>query len=276
MTACMTNPPFYDLEEIISEGGHAVCTGTNTEMRTLGGEVAFIAAMILDSLVMQRAGCRWYTCMVGKKASIKTLRALLRDAGVPIVHSTRFAQGRTMRWGLAWSFYEDSPPLSVYTKEAAGRKKSKTIAVVSSALRSTQLPSEKGEGEDSQVAIVQQRVQLAYDEIEKRHRSSSVHVDRTPDNEDEDEDEEGHVCCRISVGPDRTLLYLVRIRVLPKDEEEAVVVEVELEQSSECPVALAQALSMQGVLATLEQHLQRNNRSWRRELGRASSEGREK
>ena len=141
----MTNPPFYDLEEIISEGGHAVCTGTNTEMRTLGGEVAFIAAMILDSLVMQRAGCRWYTCMVGKKASIKTLRALLRDAGVPIVHSTRFAQGRTMRWGLAWSFYEDSPPLSVYTKEAAGRKKSKTIAVVSSALRAL-TPSEKGEG----------------------------------------------------------------------------------------------------------------------------------
>ncbi|XP_010149152.1 PREDICTED: LOW QUALITY PROTEIN: methyltransferase-like protein 16, partial [Eurypyga helias] len=56
----------------------------------------------------------WYSCMLGKKCSLAPLKEELRIQGVPKVTHTEFCQGRTMRWALAWSFYEDvqvpSPP----------------------------------------------------------------------------------------------------------------------------------------------------------------------
>ncbi|NXP81397.1 MET16 methyltransferase, partial [Ramphastos sulfuratus] len=57
---------------------------------------------------------RWYSCMLGKKCSLAPLKEELRIQGVPKVTHTEFCQGRTMRWALAWSFYDDvqvpSPP----------------------------------------------------------------------------------------------------------------------------------------------------------------------
>ncbi len=46
----------------------------------------------------------WFTTMVGKKETLKRVRAMLHALGVPSVRSTQFTQGRTQRWGLAWSF----------------------------------------------------------------------------------------------------------------------------------------------------------------------------
>ncbi len=46
----------------------------------------------------------WFTTMVGKKETLKRVRAMLNALGVPGVRSTQFTQGRTQRWGLAWSF----------------------------------------------------------------------------------------------------------------------------------------------------------------------------
>ena len=46
----------------------------------------------------------WFTTMVGKKETLKRVRAMLHALGVPSVRSTQFTQGRTHRWGLAWSF----------------------------------------------------------------------------------------------------------------------------------------------------------------------------
>lgn len=46
----------------------------------------------------------WFTTMVGKKETLKRVRALLHAHGVPSVRSTQFTQGRMHRWGLAWSF----------------------------------------------------------------------------------------------------------------------------------------------------------------------------
>lgn len=42
--------------------------------------------------------------MVGRKSNLKYLIAKLWDVGVTIVKTTEFVQGRTSRWGLAWSF----------------------------------------------------------------------------------------------------------------------------------------------------------------------------
>ncbi|XP_008563936.1 PREDICTED: methyltransferase-like protein 16 [Galeopterus variegatus] len=57
---------------------------------------------------------KWYSCMLGKKCSLAPLKEELRIQGVPKVTYTEFCQGRTMRWALAWSFYDDvivpSPP----------------------------------------------------------------------------------------------------------------------------------------------------------------------
>lgn len=52
--------------------------------------------------------------MLGKKCSLAPLKEELKKQGVPKVTYTEFCQGRTMRWALAWSFYDDvivpSPP----------------------------------------------------------------------------------------------------------------------------------------------------------------------
>ncbi len=42
--------------------------------------------------------------MVGKKETLKRVRAMLHALSVPSVRSTQFTQGRTHRWGIAWSF----------------------------------------------------------------------------------------------------------------------------------------------------------------------------
>ena len=52
--------------------------------------------------------------MLGKKCSLAPLKEELCIQGVPRVTYTELCQGRTMRWALAWSFYDDvtvpSPP----------------------------------------------------------------------------------------------------------------------------------------------------------------------
>ena len=52
--------------------------------------------------------------MLGKKCSLAPLKEELHIQGVPKVTYTEFCQGRTLRWALAWSFYDDvtepSPP----------------------------------------------------------------------------------------------------------------------------------------------------------------------
>lgn len=44
--------------------------------------------------------------MVGKKANLKHLGAKLREVGACIVKTTEFVQGKTCRWGIAWTFLE--------------------------------------------------------------------------------------------------------------------------------------------------------------------------
>ncbi|KAM4627084.1 RNA N(6)-adenosine-methyltransferase mettl16 isoform 2-T2 [Polymixia lowei] len=119
---CMCNPPFF-ANQLEAKGVNSrnsrrpppssVNTGGVTEIMAEGGELEFVKRIIHDSLQL-KTRLRWYSCMLGKKCSLAPLKEELRMQGVPKVTHTEFCQGRTMRWALAWSFYDDvivpSPP----------------------------------------------------------------------------------------------------------------------------------------------------------------------
>lgn len=44
--------------------------------------------------------------MLGHKSSLKPLVRILKGRGIRQLAQTVFSQGRTTRWGLAWSFVE--------------------------------------------------------------------------------------------------------------------------------------------------------------------------
>ncbi|KAH9311752.1 hypothetical protein KI387_026787, partial [Taxus chinensis] len=104
---CMCNPPFFESMEETNSNPRTACGGTMEEMVCPGGEQAFITRIIEDSVQLKER-IRWYTTMVGRKVSLKSLIPILRKAGVTLVQTTEFVQGRTSRWGLAWSFISSS------------------------------------------------------------------------------------------------------------------------------------------------------------------------
>lgn len=126
LSFCMCNPPFHE------DGGHAeegedVCNamvsgeddvdsieeaqkdpaGKNHELKTSGGEVQFIQKMFADSQ-KHTSEIKIFTCMVGHKASVKQVRKLLHEnqEQYPELQfcQTEFCQGKTVRWGIAWTF----------------------------------------------------------------------------------------------------------------------------------------------------------------------------
>ncbi|KAE8659462.1 hypothetical protein F3Y22_tig00116962pilonHSYRG00474 [Hibiscus syriacus] len=100
---CMCNPPFFESIEEAGLNPKTSCGGTYEEMVCHGGEKAFITRIIEDSVVLKQS-FRWYTSMVGRKVNLKFLTSKLREVGVTIVKTTEFVQGKTCRWGLAWSY----------------------------------------------------------------------------------------------------------------------------------------------------------------------------
>ncbi|GLU02758.1 hypothetical protein SLE2022_199960 [Rubroshorea leprosula] len=100
---CMCNPPFFENIEEAGLNPKTSCGGTPGEMVCPGGEKAFIARIIEDSIALKHT-FRWYSSMVGRKVNLKFLISKLREVGATIVKTTEFVQGQTCRWGLAWSF----------------------------------------------------------------------------------------------------------------------------------------------------------------------------
>lgn len=46
--------------------------------------------------------------MVGKKETLEAVEKLLKQNSVEAVRTTKFFQGKTIRWGIAWSYYPAS------------------------------------------------------------------------------------------------------------------------------------------------------------------------
>lgn len=102
----MCNPPFFDSIDEADTNPDSSCMGSANEMVFPGGEVAFIEEMIEESEVLQMR-VLWYTSMVGKKTSLRKLLSRLRQKNVQSIRTTEFCQGRTKRWGIAWTYSMD-------------------------------------------------------------------------------------------------------------------------------------------------------------------------
>jgi 23S rRNA (adenine1618-N6)-methyltransferase len=116
----MCNPPFYESKaEMLSSAASkqrppfTACTGSENEMVTPGGEIAFVSRMIDESIIL-KGRVQWYTSMLGKYSSVASLVQKVRDKGVDNYAVTEFIQGsKTRRWGIAWSFEDLRPSMDI-------------------------------------------------------------------------------------------------------------------------------------------------------------------
>uniref|UniRef100_A0A8C9E8R9 U6 small nuclear RNA (adenine-(43)-N(6))-methyltransferase n=1 Tax=Phocoena sinus TaxID=42100 RepID=A0A8C9E8R9_PHOSS len=178
---CMCNPPFF-ANQLEAKGVNSrnprrpppssVNTGGITEIMAEGGELEFVKRIIHDSLQLQKR-LRWYSCMLGKKCSLAPLKEELRIQGVPKVTYTEFCQGRTMRWALAWSFYDDvtvpSPPSK--RRKLEKPRKPITFVVLESvmkelSLKSSSLGSETVEG----IVVVTTWIEKILTDLKVQHK----------------------------------------------------------------------------------------------------------
>lgn len=111
--------------------------------------------------------------MLGKKCSLAPLKEELRIQGVPKVTYTEFCQGRTMRWALAWSFYDDvtvpSPPSK--RRKLEKPRKPITFVVLESvmkelSLKASSLGSETVEG----IVVVTTWIEKILTDLKVQHK----------------------------------------------------------------------------------------------------------
>uniref|UniRef100_A0A0A9XA45 U6 small nuclear RNA (adenine-(43)-N(6))-methyltransferase n=1 Tax=Lygus hesperus TaxID=30085 RepID=A0A0A9XA45_LYGHE len=106
---CMCNPPFHKENTAPKarnpdrHGPRNAPTGTKTEVSVTGGEEAFVTGIINDSAVLKEK-IRIYSVMLGHKSSVAPMKQKAMAAGALQTASSVFCQGRTTRWGLAWTF----------------------------------------------------------------------------------------------------------------------------------------------------------------------------
>uniref|UniRef100_A0A1Q3F2P4 U6 small nuclear RNA (adenine-(43)-N(6))-methyltransferase n=1 Tax=Culex tarsalis TaxID=7177 RepID=A0A1Q3F2P4_CULTA len=110
---CMCNPPFYEQDhESENRTGHrpepsGASTGCVDELRTEGGELRFVEK-IIDESVELKERITVYSSMLGHKRNYDQILRILKGRGVSNLAKTRFCQGNTTRWGVAWSFSSEA------------------------------------------------------------------------------------------------------------------------------------------------------------------------
>ncbi|KUJ16479.1 DUF890 domain protein [Mollisia scopiformis] len=116
----MCNPPFYESKADMLTSAAAkqrppftASTGSENEMVTTGGEVAFVSRMIDESLILKDR-VQWYTSMLGKFSSVGVIVQKLKENSIDNYAVTEFVQGtKTRRWAVGWSFDDLRPLMSV-------------------------------------------------------------------------------------------------------------------------------------------------------------------
>lgn len=115
----MCNPPFFtSREDMLATHENkkrypsAVCTGAETEMITDGGDLGFVTCIMKESSI-SKDDVQWYSAMLGKLASVRTVVEGLMNAGITNWAVTSLQAGNvTKRWAVAWS-YDDLRPINV-------------------------------------------------------------------------------------------------------------------------------------------------------------------
>uniref|UniRef100_A0A914KJ24 U6 small nuclear RNA (adenine-(43)-N(6))-methyltransferase n=1 Tax=Meloidogyne incognita TaxID=6306 RepID=A0A914KJ24_MELIC len=118
------NPPFFDVSEaekkFASIGDVSLqnlpnrsrgqprsgTTAITEEIAYKGGEFNFICQMIEESQ-QHPLKTRIYTTMIGKRSTLKKLKFYMEKKKILKYKIFTLTQGRTFRWVLAWSFFEN-------------------------------------------------------------------------------------------------------------------------------------------------------------------------
>lgn len=113
---CMCNPPFFSSPDAVTNSANRTGnrkrprsknSGTSTELVfENGGELGFVKKILAESLEL-REKIQIYTTMFGCKKNLNSFIDELRQRKVENFTTTVFVQGKTMRWGIAWSFDRD-------------------------------------------------------------------------------------------------------------------------------------------------------------------------
>ncbi|MEE6468783.1 hypothetical protein FKM82_008379 [Ascaphus truei] len=179
---CMCNPPFF-ANQLEAQGVNSrnprrpppssVNTGGVTEIMAEGGELEFVKRIIHDSLQLKKR-LRWYSCMLGKKCSLAPLKEELRIHGVPKVAHTEFYQGRTMRWALAWSFYDvvviPSPPCK--RRKLEKTRKPMVFTVLESTVKMLAAKSFLGDAQvPEDISVVTHCIKKILSDLKVQHKS---------------------------------------------------------------------------------------------------------
>ncbi|CAO1347865.1 unnamed protein product [Diamesa serratosioi] len=115
-TFCMCNPPFFRSEKDALQGKNrtgkrkapkSLVVGSPLELVCDGGEYEFVKRIIDESLSLQEI-IKIYSSMLGHKSTLVSLISYLKEQNINNYTSTVFSQtGKTMRWGLAWTYSKE-------------------------------------------------------------------------------------------------------------------------------------------------------------------------
>jgi 23S rRNA (adenine1618-N6)-methyltransferase len=121
------NPPFFtdpsDMHTSLKGEGkswkpNSICTGSENEMVCPGGDLGFVTTIVNESLIL-REKVQWYSSMLGKMESAKSVINLLKKHGITNwAVGTIDAGSSTKRWIVAWSF-GDLRPKNVSTNPSS-------------------------------------------------------------------------------------------------------------------------------------------------------------
>lgn len=120
----LCNPPFFadsaEMEKSMSgegkaTGPNAICTGSNNEMVCPGGDLGFVTRIFKESCSLRKK-VAWYSSMLGKLSSAKSIVELIKSHGIANWAVGVLDPGTktgTKRWVVAWSFGDMRPRSSI-------------------------------------------------------------------------------------------------------------------------------------------------------------------
>lgn len=115
-TFCICNPPFFSSSNDVINARNRTGKrkppkssnpGSPSEIVFIdGGELGFVKRILNESIDLG-AKIKIYSSMFGCKKNFKSFTDELKERGLKNYSTTEFVQGKTTRWGVAWSFTHD-------------------------------------------------------------------------------------------------------------------------------------------------------------------------